>query len=30
VDGEIKYVSILPSTEEMAKCFADAIAKKGI
>ena len=30
VDGEIKYVSILPTTEEMSKCFADAIVKKGL
>lgn len=30
VDGEIKYVSILPSTEEMAGCFRDAIDKKGL
>lgn len=30
VDGVIKYVSILPSTEEMAECFREAIAGKGI
>lgn len=28
VDGRIKYVSILPSTEEMAECFRQAIAEK--
>lgn len=30
VDGEVKYVSILPSTDEMAACFKEAIEKKGI
>ena len=28
VDGEIKYVSILPDTETMTECFKEAIAKK--
>lgn len=30
VDGVIKYVSILPTTEEMAECFRKAIADKGL
>jgi len=30
VDGQIRYVSILPSTDEMSACFAEAIRKKGI
>lgn len=28
VNGEVKYVSILPSTEEMADCFKEAIRAK--
>ena len=28
VDGEIKYISILPSTEEMSECFKAAIKSK--
>lgn len=30
VDGEIKYVSILPDNDELAKCFKQAVDKKGI
>ena len=28
VDGEIKYESILPSTQELTDCFREAVAKK--
>ncbi|MDD3140661.1 MAG: uroporphyrinogen decarboxylase family protein [Lachnospiraceae bacterium] len=30
VDGEVKYVSILPDTAELTACFQEAIEKKGI
>ncbi|MDD3340147.1 MAG: uroporphyrinogen decarboxylase family protein [Lachnospiraceae bacterium] len=30
VDGEIKYVSILPDNAEMEACFKEAVAKKGL
>ncbi|MGB8453818.1 MAG: uroporphyrinogen decarboxylase family protein [Anaerocolumna sp.] len=30
VDGEIKYVSILPDTAELTACFNEAILKKGL
>lgn len=30
VDGEVKYVSLIPSNEELTKTFTEAIEKKGI
>ena len=30
IDGEIKYISIIPSVEELRKAIAEVVNKKGL